>query len=152
LPDIVVADDGEEIMDFTFELTADPAEEASSYIWKQLSGFNQQFVGPDQHTLLRVFARNVHGELIAGLLGETFWHWLYVNILWVHEDYRHAGLGRQLMARAEAEAKQRGCLHAYLDTMDFQAPEFYPKLGYVTWGTLEDFPPGHRRIFFKKDL
>ena len=139
-------------MDFTFELTADQAQGASSFVWKQLSEFNQHHAEPDQHTLLRVFARSVHGELVGGLLGETFWRWLYVSILWVDENYRHAGLGRQLMARAEAEAKQRGCLHAYLDTMDFQAPDFYPKLGYVTWGTLDDFPPGHRRIFFKKDL
>ena len=95
-------------MDFTFELTADPAKEASSLVWKQLSEFNRQNAESDQHTLLRVFVRNDHGELIGGLLGETFWRWLYVNILWVHEDYRHTGLGHQLMARAEAEAKQRG--------------------------------------------
>jgi hypothetical protein len=56
------------------------------------------------------------------------------------------------MARAEEEAIRRGCCHAYLDTFDFQAPGFYRKLGYSEWGVLEDFPPGHQRIFLKKDF
>jgi GNAT superfamily N-acetyltransferase len=139
-------------MEYAIELTADLAEKDSAFIWDKLFQFNLQFTEHDQHALLRIFARNESGELIGGLLGETFWRWLYINILWVHEDHRHAGLGRKLMARAEAEGIARGCRHAYLDTFDFQAPDFYKQLGYAIWGALDDFPPGHRRIFFHKDL
>jgi hypothetical protein len=57
-----------------------------------------------------------------------------------------------MMAQAEAEAIRRGCRHAHVDTIDFQAPDFYLKLGYTVWGVLDDIPPGHRRIFLKKDL
>jgi GNAT superfamily N-acetyltransferase len=139
-------------MPISLELTSDPSAQASAFIEDGLRRFNLQYSEPDQHTLLRVFARNELGELVGGLLGETFWRWLYVADLWLSEDYRHAGLGSQLMQLAEAEAIRRGCHHAYLDTIDYQAPDFYPRLGYSVWGALEDFPPGHRRIFFKKDL
>jgi GNAT superfamily N-acetyltransferase len=138
-------------MEYTFELT-DKRVDEDALIWNHLYQFNMQFTEEDQHTLLGVFARKETSELIGGLLGETFWGWLHINILWVHENHRRIGVGKQLIARAEAEAVRRGCRHAYVDTLDFQAPNYYTKLGYSVWGTLDDFPPGHRRIFFKKDL
>ncbi len=139
-------------MPCTFHLTSDPSPSDSAFIEDGLHRFNLLHVEPDQHTLLRIFSRNDQGILIGGLLGETFWRWLYVADLWVREDHRHSGLGTELMRQAEAEAIRRGCAHAYLDTFDFQAPGFYTKLGYVTWAVLDDLPPGHKRIYFKKDL
>jgi len=53
---------------------------------------------------------------------------------------------------AEVEARKRGARYAYLDTFDFQAPEFYKKYGYEVFGVLEDFPSGHTRYFMKKQL
>jgi GNAT superfamily N-acetyltransferase len=139
-------------MEYSIELTATPAEEDSAFIKNKLFQFNLQHSEADSHKLLHIFIRNESGELIGGLLSETYWKWLHISILWVHEDYRHEGLGKQLMAQAEAEAIRRGCQHADVDTMDFQAPGFYQRLGYSVWGVLEDLPPGHQRIFYKKDF
>ncbi len=139
-------------MQFTLELTTDRAEKDSAIVDNGLYQFNLLYAEPGQFHPLKVFARNEQGELVGGLLGETFWSWLHIDDLWVDEAYRHAGVGRQLMARAEAEAVARGCLHVNLETHEFQAPDFYRKLGYMVWGTLEDFPPGHQKLFFKKDL
>ncbi len=139
-------------MECTIEVTASKADQDSAFIENGLRLFNLQFAEPDQHTLLRVFARNDQGEVVGGLLGETFWRWLYVADLWIDETYRHSGLGTRLMSAAENEAIRRGCVHALLDTFEFQAPDFYPKLGYNIWATLDDLPPGHTRIYFKKDM
>jgi GNAT superfamily N-acetyltransferase len=139
-------------VEYTTQLTDSQAEADSAFIWDQLYQYNLQFTDEDRHIWLRIFVRDDKGALIGGLLGETFWGWLYISILWVHADHRHAGLGKQLMAQAEAEAVRRGCRHAYVDTLDFQAPDFYLQLGYTIWGVLEDLPPGHRRIFLRKDL
>jgi GNAT superfamily N-acetyltransferase len=78
--------------------------------------------------------------------------WLFVNWLWVADAYRKHGIGSQLMARADAAAQERGCHGAYLDTFTFQAPKFYERLGYREFGRLNDFPPGHSRIWFSKAL
>ncbi|MCA9909224.1 MAG: GNAT family N-acetyltransferase, partial [Anaerolineae bacterium] len=51
-----------------------------------------------------------------------------------------------------AEALRRGCNYAHVDTLDFQAPDFYRQLGYTVWGQLDDLPPGHTRYFMRKTL
>ncbi len=35
---------------------------------------------------------------------------------------------------------------------EVQAPGFYERLGYTIFGTLEDYPPGHSRFFFRKTV
>lgn len=139
-------------MRYTFTLDDTPGAPERTYLWRQLELFNLQFTVPDNHRFLTLTARDEAGEIAGGLVGDTYWDWLHIDILWVREDARRHGLGKALMAQAEAEAIRRGCRHAHVDTLDFQAPDFYPRLGYTVWGTLEDLPPGHRRIFFQKDL
>lgn len=86
------------------------------------------------------------------MIGATYWDWLYVNLMWVREDLRWQEFGRQLLEKAETEAKQRGAKHAYLDMFSFHAPAFYEKSGYAEFGRLEDFPAGHTRYFLVKTL
>jgi GNAT superfamily N-acetyltransferase len=73
-------------------------------------------------------------------------------LLWLAEEVRGQGFGSQLLSMAEGEARQRGCHHAFVDTTSFQALPFYQKCGYTLYAQLEDFPPGHRRYFLKKEF
>jgi GNAT superfamily N-acetyltransferase len=97
-------------------------------------------------------ARTPDDTIIGGLVGETGWEWLHVDLLWVAESHRRHGVGRELLRRAEAEAARRGCRHAYLDTFDFQARPFYEREGYTVFGVQDDFPPGHHRFYLEKSL
>ena len=54
------------------------------------------------------------------------------------------------MASAEAEARGRGCRGAYVDTFSFQAAPFYQRIGFTLFGRLDDCPPGHDRLYFRK--
>ena len=83
------------------------------------------------------FARDAHGAIRAGIAGNSGQGSLYVRLLWVHDDERGKGLGRKLLAMAEAEGVKRGCHTAYLDTFSFQAPAFYPKFGYSEFGSVD---------------
>lgn len=97
--------------------------------------------------------RNEKGEIIAGINTTMYlWHCLFVDTLWVREDYRTAGLGTLLMQAIEKEAKEQGCYLAHVDTFDFQARGFYEKNGYTLFGTLENCPKGHQRFYLKKEL
>ena len=100
---------------------------------------------------LCVFVRDEHGNIVAGLAGETYAGWLFVRYLWVSEGLRRQGVGRELIEKAEGRALRRGCHAAWLDTFSFQAPDFYRKLGYEVFGEL-DWSGDHRRIFLRKTL
>ena len=77
---------------------------------------------------------------------------MYVDILWVHENHRHKGIGSKLLIEAEKEAIRRGCHHVHLDTMSWQAPEFYKKFGYEIIGILPDIPNGNQKYLLMKTL
>lgn len=86
------------------------------------------------------------------MIGETYWEWFYLDLLWVKDELRGRGYGRRLLTLAEDEARQRGAKNVYLDTFSFQVPNFYKQPGYQVFGELENFPSGHPRYFFTKQL
>ena len=47
---------------------------------------------------------------------------------------------------------RRGCKNAHLDTLSFQALDFYKKYGYIVFGQIADLPPGHTRYYLRKTL
>ena len=101
---------------------------------------------------LCIRASGSSGETVGALTGSTYWGWLHIRLLWVSDDRRRNGLGSTLVRAAEEEARLRGCKAALVDTFDFQAPSFYQKLGYSAFATLHEFPPGHSRIYYQKQL
>jgi ribosomal protein S18 acetylase RimI-like enzyme len=73
-------------------------------------------------------------------------------LMWMKEVLRGRGYGHRLLTLVEDEARKRGATKAFLDTFSFQAPGFYEKHGYHVFGELKDFPKGHQRYFFTKEL
>jgi ribosomal protein S18 acetylase RimI-like enzyme len=78
--------------------------------------------------------------------------WVFVELLAVAEEGRGRGIGGQLMARVEEEARLRRMDGIWLDTFSFQAPEFYRRLGYREFGRIDDYPENEARLFFAKRL
>lgn len=99
-----------------------------------------------------VLALRQGGAIVGGLIGYTNFGWLYIEILSVHEDLRGQGCGRRLMAEAEAVARARGCVGAWVDTFTFQDHGFYQAVGYGLFGTLPNYPGPEQRLFFRKML
>ena len=124
----------------------EPAEADVEILPHALEAYNESQwpQHPPWHPLA-IFLRK-EGQIAAGLAGETYCGWLFVRYLWVSDELRGRGVGRELMARAEARARELGCHSAWLDTFSFQAPGFYEKLGYEEFGRL-DYPPGHHKHF-----
>ena len=130
----------------------DPSKEEIEFVREALTQFNRERVGDDGHTPLNLTEHDGAGNIIGGLLGGTYWDWMYVDILWVKEEYRKMGIGSKLLAEAEREAARRGCHHVHLDTMSWQAPEFYKKHGYELIGILPDIPSGNQKYLLMKEL
>ena len=135
------------------ELTDAPPPGAREAILAPLAAFNEGRAPAPAPRPLAVLLRAPGSEaVVGGLWGRTSWSWLFVELLCVPDGHRRERLGEALLRRAEAEALRRGCVGAWLDTFSFQAPDFYRKQGYEVFGTVEDFPPGHRRHFLRKRL
>lgn len=128
-----------------------PSAEETKTIFRHLADFNEAQVGPASARELVVVARR-GTEIVAGLLALTHWNWLQIRYLWVMESLRRGGLGSELVLAAEREARRRGCERVHLDTFSFQAVAFYERLGYSVFGQLDDYPPGHSKVFLQKDL
>lgn len=137
---------------YRLTLTDNPGRDELNVVNDGLGAFNEQFAGPDNYRPLAIFLRDEQDTVIGGLLGETFWNWLHISILWLREDARGQGYGQQMVTMAEQEAIQRGCTDSFLDTLSFQAPEFYRKLGYVEFGRQDGLPPGYVRHYLRKSL
>ena len=101
---------------------------------------------------LNLYVEDDSGELMAGLVAETFGNWLEIEYLFVKEDLRGQGIGSQLLQQAESEAKKRNCRFAFVNTYQFQAPAFYQKHGYQEVFTLKDYPCTGQRHYYQKDL
>ena len=117
-----------------------------------LLAYNREQAGEPDQVPVVLSVRDAEGTVIAGRVGATAWRWLVIALLWVDAAHRRRGYGRALLRAAEAEARRRGCVAALVDTLDFQAPEFYEREGYAVFGVLEGFPPGHRRLYLHKAL
>jgi ribosomal protein S18 acetylase RimI-like enzyme len=69
-------------------------------------------------------------EFIGAIVVQIFWEQLHIKYLYLEEKFRGKGIGGQLMHRALQYGETRGCKFAFVETMSFQAPEFYQKMGF----------------------
>jgi len=117
-----------------------------------LNAFNSRFINIDELKSIGVFVTDERGVKLAGLTGSTTGNWLRIDMLWVSDALRGQGVGTQLIRAAEAEACQRGCRYAQVDTASFQARPFYEKLGYTLRFSLDRYPRHHQRHYLSKAL
>jgi ribosomal protein S18 acetylase RimI-like enzyme len=146
----------------SFQMIADLSDEMRESILAPLREFNRSqnvdfFEARDRPENapkpLNIVVSDSDGKMIGGLLAHTQFRWLHISIAAVQPEYRRKGIGRTLIARAEADAIARGCKHAFLDTMNYQAPGFYQGLGYEIAGKIDNWDShGHTKIFMVKHL
>lgn len=116
-----------------YNLSKVPIIQESSFIW-----INRVIV-------------DTYGDIIVGINSKMYcWNCLYIDVLWVKEEYRKEGLGSKILNEIEKVAKDKGCYLIHLDTFDFQAKDFYIKHGYDLFGILDECPQRHKRYFMKK--
>jgi len=127
-----------------------PDSELYAELARAVHAYGEPFVGVVDSRRLGVVVRDAAGDLLGGITGRTVLGHFLIDVLFVDEALRGRGVGRELMARAEAEARNRGCHGAQVDTLSFQAPRFYQQFGFEVIGTVPDFPAGHERYFLHK--
>lgn len=77
---------------------------------------------------------------------------LFVGQLWVKETLRGMGYGTQLMQKAEELAEKSGCNFIAVNTFDWEALDFYKKLGYYVEFERKGFDNNSTFYFLRKNL
>ncbi|MEU9334760.1 GNAT family N-acetyltransferase [Streptomyces sp. NPDC048290] len=129
-----------------------PDDDLQQWLDDELTAFNDRAAAVPPPEDFSVALTGPDGERVGGLTG-WFWGGLCaVEMLWVREDHRGQGLGTRLMRAAEAEAVRRGCTDLTVSTYTFQAPHFYPALGFQERGRTDGVPGGHQDVYFHKTI
>lgn len=120
--------------------------EDAPYIQQKLIEYNMQYLSDKDKEFdnedISITVKNEEGNILGGLTGNTKLHCLFIQYLWVDDNFRGEGIGAKLLKKAEELAVEKGCRMVRVDTFSFQAPEFYQKQGYEVYGKVDDFPEG----------
>jgi GNAT superfamily N-acetyltransferase len=141
------------VMPFDIIVADEPPPSDREAILGALRAYNEMRGGPANARTIGVLLRDVpSGETIGGLWGRAAYDWLHIDLLFIPEQLRGGGLGTRLVRQAERIALEGGLIGVWVDTIEFQAPGFYQKLGYEVFGVLPDRPRGRQQFFLHKRL
>lgn len=112
---------------------------------KQIKGF-----GP-----IRFFGFFIHdknNQIVAGCQCDMLYGCLYIGSLWVNEALRGQDYGTSLMESVEKLAKEHKCHFMAVNTMNWEALDFYKKLGFEVEFERHGFIGNSIFYFLRKDL
>ena len=141
-----------DLSDLAIVLEFEPKADDIRLLETSLYEFNVRNTGLSDGMDLALFLRNREGKVLGGIYGWTWGRTCYVRYLFVPAGLRAQGRGTGLMQAVEAEARARGCTQIVLETHDFQAPEFYGRLGFKVTGRVDGYPHGHAYLTMVKQL
>lgn len=98
------------------------------------------------------FIREENGKIVGGCNTCNLYGCLYIDQLWLDESLRGKGHGKQLMQKAENLAKENGCHFMTVNTFDWEALDFYKKLGFYVEFERKGFDKNSIFYFLRKDL
>ena len=117
-----------------------------------IRAYNRSNREPSKSEPLNIYLEDEQGNLVAGMVAETFGNWLEIEYLYVSDDLRGQGIGSKILEMAENESRNRGCKYSFVDTFNFQAPKFYKKHGYKEVFALKKYPYTGERYYYTKEL
>jgi ribosomal protein S18 acetylase RimI-like enzyme len=129
------------------------SETIKKQIYNCFSSHSVKTIGTDGLRDEPIVFQLSENDQIAGLaVVQIFWGQLHIKHLAVEEKYRGKGYGKKLMQHALEYGKERGCNFAFVETMNFQAPLFYQKLGFEVEFCREGYERKSSLVYLKKNL
>lgn len=98
------------------------------------------------------FAAKDKSLYLGAIVFQPFWGALHIKYIWVNKKYRNNKIGSQLMEKAFEYGKNTRCAFAFVETMSFQAMEFYQKLGFQLEFTRSGFTKGLQFHYLQKNF
>ena len=124
------------------------------YVRNKMIEFNLMHFPDDlkgRYQELNLHLVNEDSAIIGGIGGEFCWNWLEIHYLFIEPEHRKSGYGRALLRVVEKMAIEKECDFIKLDTLSFQALDFYLKEGFQIYGKIEN-AGRHTHYYLKKDI
>ena len=137
-------------MTYTISYDPVPKHDDTKIIWEGISEHARKVRGLPPGNAF--FIRDVNGQIKGGCSGYIFYGCLYIDLLWVDKLIRGKHYGTHLMENAEKLAKENKCHFIAVNTMDFEALDFYKKLGFTTEFERFGFDKNSIMYFLNKKL
>ncbi|WP_078393805.1 GNAT family N-acetyltransferase [Shouchella patagoniensis] len=136
-------------------LTNEPSKKDKQFIEEALYSFNLDHLPQDlrgRYEEISLFLKDEQGVVHGGILGEICWNWLEIEYLILDADVRKEGYGSQLLMEIEKIAIAKKCDFIKVDTLSFQALDFYKKHGYHVFGSIDNVGREFEHYYLKKNL
>jgi GNAT superfamily N-acetyltransferase len=98
---------------------------------------NMPSIKPDPFVFI---ASNDECDFLGGVKGKVAASWCEIS--WLYSTQKEKGIGRSLMETVEAHAKKLNCQGMLVETIEYQAPDFYKKFGFIEYGQITDYLEG----------
>jgi GNAT superfamily N-acetyltransferase len=138
-----------------FRIANEVNESNKSHVNQKLYEYNLKHFPEDlrgRYREVNFFLLDEDENVRGGILGEICWNWLEIHTLMVDEDLRGLGYGTKLLVEMEQIAIESECDFIKVDTLSFQALDFYQSNDYVVYGTLDNVGRDFKHFYLKKDL
>jgi len=136
--------------EFAWVVNEHPNEKDVEELKQHLRDYNMTHANSQDGYSIAIFLRDEQHQMVAGISGWLWGECLEIDHLWVQETLRGQGVGKRLVIALEQAAIERGCRQITLETFNFQAPEFYQRLGYHVFGVIEGFGHRFRKFYMQK--
>lgn len=90
--------------------------------------------------------------VVGVIIGKIFWNTVRISQLYIFPNYRHQGIGRSLVTETLNYAKENNCKYAFVETMNFQAVDFYKNLNFVVEFERFGFSHNTSMYFLKREI
>jgi GNAT superfamily N-acetyltransferase len=114
--------------------------------------YAKQKKGMKQLDFFAFFIRDEEGHIVGGCAGDNMYGGFLVGQLWVVEPLRGKDYGTKLMQAAEKLARESKCRFMAVNTMDWEALDFYKKLGFYVEFERKGFDKNSVFYFLRKDF
>ncbi len=98
------------------------------------------------------FLKNAQNEIMGGINGCVLYGCLTIDQLFVDQTLRGKQYGTKLMSLAHDFGIKHDCRFATVNTMDWEAKDFYIKLGYAVEFERQGYDNDSLFYFLKKSL
>jgi GNAT superfamily N-acetyltransferase len=128
----------------------EPTKEEKDLVEAQLARHNQEATGDrfnypgkgESGLALDLAVKDQDGRVAGGVTVSSVLGVMWLEVLYVADEFRRRGLASWLVLEAERLAHEKGCVGAGTWTFSWQGPEFYPTIGYELCGIYTGYPFG----------